>query len=208
MRTIQYDMILSKPYRIDRIPDIRDCDGIPSAKAIKLPGIRMIVEECKDLEKFFASFDYCCVGNFHPKFERQMRGVLRGELLEWELDSVWVDDCQLWLSFMNKALFDKYSSKLQDIKAWNASCPRFLRRFSPPPFYSETVFSYKPDVGAKLRFEFDNPVSGNTEVTVVSFFRRWGNSVIEFDGNKCRSFTFGRKSSLQQYPVRVKEWML
>lgn len=208
MRTIQYDMILSEPYRINRIPDIRDHDGIPSAEAIKLPGMRMIVEECEDLEKFFASFDYCCVDNFHPKFERQMLEVLRGELPEWDLDSVWVDNCQLWLSFMNKALFDKYSSKLQDIKAWNASCPRRLTRFSPPPFYSETAISYNPDVGAKLRFEFDNPVSGNTEVTIVSFFREWENSVIEFDGNKCRSFTFGRESSLHQYPVSVKEWML
>ena len=71
MRTIQYDMILSEPYRIDRIPDIRNHDGIPSAEAIKLPGMRMIVEECEDLEKFFANFDYCCVDNFHPKFERQ-----------------------------------------------------------------------------------------------------------------------------------------
>lgn len=207
MRIFHYDMVLSEPYHFDCNPDIHNYNGIRDAEAVKWPGMRMIVEECGDIEKFYASFEYRRVDNAHPKFERQMLTVLRGGLPEWKLESVDIDNHELHLGFMNETLFDKYASKCRAIEAWNRAHPHF-RRYAPPPFYAESAISYKPDIGAKIRFELDNPVSGNTEVTIVSFFQDWNNSVTEFDGNKVRTFTFQHEESLNQYPISVKEWMI
>lgn len=113
MRIIHYNMILSKPYRIGCNPDIHNCNGIQAAEAIKWPGMRMVVEDCEDIEKFYASFGYSRVDNAHPKFERQMKQVLRGDLPEWKPATVSVDNRQLWLGFRNEALFDEYSRKCQ-----------------------------------------------------------------------------------------------
>ncbi len=210
MRTIHYDMILRASYHIGCNPDVHNIreDGIEAAEAIKWPGMRMIVEDCKDIEKFYASFEYVCVDGARPKFERQMVQVLRGELPEWKLTTVKVDNDELRLSFQNEGLYEKYARKCQDINAWNKAHPRF-RRCVPPPFYFESAASYRPSVGAKLRFELDSPIDGSTEVTIVSFRRGDESSVIEFDGNKGRKFTFqwGRHP-INQYPVRVMEWMI
>lgn len=209
MRTIHYNMVLSEPYRIGCNPDIHNFNGggIQAAEAIKWPGMRMIVEDCEDIEKFYASFEYIRVDGARPKFERQMTQVLRGNLPEWKLATVRVDNCQLWLGFRNEALFDKYSRKRQDVDTWNKAHPR-LRRCTPPQFYSESVMSYEPGVGAKLRFELDSPIDGSTEVIIVSFGQGLENYVIEFDGNKGRQFTFHYENSLNQYPVEVEEWMI
>lgn len=208
MRTIHYDMILSEPYRIGCNPDIHNFSDIREAEAIKWAGMRMIAEDCEDIEKFYASFEYSCVDDIHPKFERQMKQVLRGELPEWKLTSVDIDNRELRLGFKNEALFEKYSRKCRAVKAWNEAHPRHYKA-TPPPFYAESAFSCKPDVGAKLRFELDNPIDGSIAITIVSFCRGYENEVIEFDGNKGRAFTFrcGRHP-INQYPVKVEEWMV
>lgn len=209
MRIIHYDMTLSKPYHIGCNPDIHNFGNIQDAETTKWPGIRMIVEDCDDIERFFASFEYVCVDNVHPKFERQITQVLHGDLSEWKLSTVDVDHRELHLGFRNEVLFDKYSCKCQDVETWNKANPRCYKRFPPLPFYSESAISREPDVGAKLRFELDNPMGGGTEVTIVSFCRESENYVIEFDGNKGRRFTFkcGRHP-VNQYPVKVQEWMI
>lgn len=207
MRVIHYDMVLNKPYHIGCNPDMRNFRDIQEAEAIKWPGMRMIVEDCKDIEQFYANFRYNCVDNMHPKFERQMKQVLCGDLPEWKLVTVDVDNRQLRLGFKNETLFDEYSRKCKAIKAWNEAHPR-LCKVTPLPFYAESVISYRPDVGAKLRFELDNPIDGSTEITIVSFGRGWGNKIIEFDGNKGRTFTFRRENAPNQYPVSVEEWMI
>lgn len=208
MRAIHYDMILSRPYYIGCNPDIRNFNGIQETESIKWPGMRMIVEDCDDIEKFFASFRYDCVDNMHPKFERQIAHVLQGNLPEWKLMSVDVSDAELRLGFMNEVLFEKYFSRCQAVKVWNGAHPRY-QKVTPPPFYAESAISYKPDVGAKLRLELDNPVDGSTEITIISFCQGWENSVIELSENKGRSFTFqcGRHP-INQYPVKVREWMI
>lgn len=209
MRTIHYGVILSRPYLIDCNPDIHNYDGIRDAEAVKLPGIRMIVEECKDPEKFFASFEYSCVDNFHPKFERQMLKVLHGELPEWKLTTVKVDSFTLQLGFMNETLFSKYANKCKAVETWNKTHTGYSRRFSPPPFYTESVYSYRPNVGAKLCFEVDNPVNKDTEITIVSFCQEYANRIIEFGGDRGRELTFRYEGvSLNQHPVSVKEWAI
>ena len=208
MRAIHYDMILSEPYHIGCNPNIHNFGNIQDTEAIKWPGMRMIVEDCDNIEKFYASFEYIRVDGVRPKFEQQMTQVLRGDLPEWKLAAVDVDSHELWLRFRNEALFGKYSRKCQAVNAWNNAHPQRYRCI-PPQFYAESAMSYEPDIGARLRFELDDPVSGNTEVTIVSFRREQENSVIEFDGNKGRKFTFRHKSVLgRPYSVRVEEWMI
>lgn len=201
MRTIQYDLTLCQPYCIHCNPDIYNIDGIQAPEAIKWPGMRMTVEECADVEAFFTSFEYIRVDNEYPKFEKQRLQILRGEMPDWKLTSVEVDSDHLHLGFKNEKLFEKYFHRCQELKTRN-------RYTSPPPFYGEYLTSFRPNVGAKLRFEVDDP-DGSTSVTIVSFYCNDCHiTVTEFDGNKRREFNFFHEGTLNKHPVKVTEWML
>ncbi len=202
MRGIQYDMTLCQPYYIHCNPDIHNIDAVQASEAIKWPGMRMVVEDCEDVDAFFASLKYIRVDNEYPKFEKQRLQILRGEMPDWKLTSVEVDEDQLHLGFKNEKLFEKYLRRCQELKARNSYA-------SPPAFYSGYLTSYRPDVGAKLRFEVDNP-DGSTAVTFVSFYRDgYHITVTEFDGNKRREFNFLHEGvALNKHPVKVTEWML
>lgn len=201
MRTIQYNMTLNDSYHIGCNPDVHNCWGIRDEEAIKWLGIRMIVEDCADIEAFYTSFEYIRVDSEHPRFEQQRRPILRGDVPGWKLTSVDVNKDELHLGFKNEKLFEKYLRRCQEVKT---KC----HYASPPHFYSEYLISRQPDVGAKLRFEVDNP-DGSTSLTFVSFYRDgYHITVTEFDGNKGREFSFLHEGSCDEHPVEVTEWML
>lgn len=77
-----------------------------------------------------------------------------------------------------------------------------------PQFYSASVLSWKPNVGAKLRFEVDNPADPSTSITFVTFYEDGHSSVVtEYEGNKKRCFRFTPGAGPDSYPVEVEEWI-
>lgn len=109
MRSICYDMVLKEPYHITNIPG--NTHLISMGDRVTIPGIRMIVEDCEDLEKFYGSFEYIRVDNARPKFERQLTQILRNRETTWKLADVVIGSHALRLSFHNEILLGKYRDR-------------------------------------------------------------------------------------------------
>lgn len=79
MRSIQYSMKLKGSYNITNRPILSDGRRMTEAEKIKLPGIKMTVEECENLDELYRGFEYVQIDNAKPKFMYQIPEVLRGE---------------------------------------------------------------------------------------------------------------------------------
>lgn len=195
MRRVVYHATLSEPYTISNIPSISALTNMGEEERIKCPGIRMIVEDCQDIDQFYGSFRYIAIDGSRPKFARQFPRVLRGEDLSWKLTNVDIDCSEIRLVFKNEQLFKKFCDR-------KARC-----NFSPPAFYSEMIESYRPNTGARIRFDVSSPHGAPPTQYVVEFWKSWKTSVTEFDGDKRRTFTFHLGEGLYKYPVEITEWM-
>lgn len=213
MRSIHYNMILSGPYHIDCGYNIFRYNPVRESESIKCPGIRMIIEETDaDDEAFYETFCYEDESKHRrPKTEQQIWQALCGEPSEWKLATVDIGSFWLMLGFTNERLFDKYIDKRRKCEEWNDLHWR-NRKTNPPCFYYERLQTWGCGIEARLRFEVDNPTTNQTSITVVSFRQEQKNTVIEFEGNRARTFTFKRveceSDKYPEYPVSVEEWMI
>ena len=197
MRSIQYSMKLKGSYNITNRPIRSDGRRMTEAEKIKLPGIKMTVEECENLDELYQAFEYVQIDNAQPKFMYQIPEILRGKQPDWKLSLILIYPDRITLAYDNEALFSKYHERVSNYRGYVRD------------FYSEliTIDPKKLTFNTKLRFEVHNP-NGSTSVFYVLFGGYTYTRVTEFEGNRGREFYFNdRRSGEREYSVEVEEWI-
>lgn len=145
-------------------------------------GIKMVIEECRNPEKFFSCFHYEVCDEENPDFQENWQAALRGESTFWKLTATKISHRYMWMTFQNEELYRIHNKGVQEVGA---------------PYYLENVvFVWEGTSGeyAKLRFELEHPDDVNPEAIRTYFSTTAYTQITELAFDKHRTLYLpGRK---------------
>ena len=204
MRILAYKIQMTGHYHLTNYPLAEDSEDLGSATR---PGIRLIVEQCNDLEALVEGFS-CTDVDDEKEFGPIKREVLLGESKDWILTAVDVCGPAIWLSYSNPEYARQATARRERIHQGETVDEEPL----PQDLFILELLSY-PNGGATLRFVTPrNDGSDYADTTLVQIPSSSKGSLVatEFDvgGHKRRELTFldDYSPELDEY-VWVKEFM-
>lgn len=199
-------------YRISNGEGLVSYYNPDSDSNIKNPGIKMTVEKCDDLEKFYELFCDVHVGaaSKDNSFLEHRDDILRGKDTSWKLVNVYIKSHRLTFGYLNTALYKQFDfyeaaerskAKLEyseDFSCWN--------RELFPSYYSQIEWCGYNFPETDLRFETFTSEGAKTNDIYVYICSNGHISLTEIGGNKERQFDFQNEMwKTEVTPVRVVE---
>ena len=202
MRILEYQMQMTGFYHLTNYPLAEDSEDLGSATR---PGIRLIVEQCNDLEDLVEGFS-CMDADEEKEFGPIKREVLLGESKDWVLTTVDVRGPAIWLLYSNPEYTRQATARRECVHQGET-----IDEESRPHDLFRLELLFYPNDGATLRFVTPrNDGSGDADTTLVQIPSNPKESLVvtEFDGHKRRELTFlGNYSPEGDEYIWVKEFM-
>lgn len=194
MRIIHYSMTFNAPYEINNCLDIHGDGRIETAEGIKNPGVRMVVNVGNSPDELYSYFEHIRVDDTNLEFEKRLPQILSGKDALWKLGRINILPGEVWLTFFNETLYEKY-------------CVAVAKGRHPTAFYGESVVLCDTKIDVELRFEIISSIGTTLATTIVSLGKCSRTVITEFDGDKKRIFTLSPSIPFGEYKVTVEEWM-
>ena len=205
MRVIEYELKMYGQYVITNYPEKSDLISTDSYGHIDFPGIKMFIKESKNYEKFFSYF------NLEPDLNENnadwmsnWQKAIRGESMLWKLTFVRISRNYMWMNYCNEALYR--TNKLMNKEGHGDCAPEYRGSVSWYIGNSEQI--ERDSIDTVLRFEVPHQNNSAVDVYLALVGLPSITRVSEFDGNKKRTFIFGKRSNMYRIsPVTVTEYM-
>lgn len=148
----------------------------------KEPGIKITVERCTNLKKFYSGFEYLVCDKENPSFQGHYEQVLHDESNAWKIGAVKIGHRFLYMDFFNEELYHAYYAGVMDED--NVHDEKM-------PYYHESVIYQFPSdekehFSVKLRFAIEHSDNSAPEVILVSFSNSGPTTITEIGDNKRR----------------------